>query len=288
MKKLYILLAICLVSSLLLMGCVPNINGEGDGFINEDGGIVNHPSGEENNTDGESSEGNGENDEGEENQAPDGGESNEENAPENPDGNNTSIPGENDPENPDGNNPSVPEENDPDSPNENNSENPGENDTKKPADTPVEPEQPKYGTGVGDLFIGVTLETLDGGSISTADLKGKVIILNIWATWCPPCKAELPDFNTVASEYKDDVVIIAAHSPNGNGAAQSYVNTNFPDTDIVFAYDTPNSMAYTVAGGDGYIPYTAIIDQSGVIVYSASGALSHSQLAAIIEGLLGE
>ena len=276
MKKLYILIAICLTSALLLGGCVPIP--DGDGVINENGGRVNPPSSEENNTDGEN--GHEDNDgitEGEENKAPEGNEGIEDNdgitegeenkAPEGNEGNEDNIT-----ENPEENTPEAPDK----------------NDTEGTDDTPVEPEQPKYGTGVGDLFIGVTLETLDGGSISTADLKGKVIILKIWATWCPPCKAELPDFNTVAGEYKDEVVIIAAHTPNGNTAAESYVNTNFPATDIVFAYDTPNSLAYAAAGGDGYVPYTAIIDQSGVIVYSASGILSHSQLTSIIEGLLGE
>ena len=236
MKKLYMLLAICLISSLLLFGCVPSPDGEGGGYITEDGNVVDGPSDdgyitEDGNVVGD--EGNGENT----------GDNNTED--ENSDG----------VDDPDGNN-------------------------------PVEPEQPKYGTGVGDRFIGVTLETLSGGSVNTKEFSDKIIILNIWATWCPPCKQELPDFNTIASEYKDDVVIIAAHTPNGNEAAKSYVETNFPETDIIFAYDTPSSMAYIVAGGDGYVPYTAIIDQNGVIVYSASGILSHSQLASILEGLL--
>ena len=129
----------------------------------------------------------------------------------------------------------------------------------------------------------MTLQTLDGGSVSTSDFAGKIIILNIWATWCPPCKAELPDFNRIASEYKDEVVIIAAHTPNGNANAKDYVATNFPETDIIFAYDTNYSDAYIAVGGNGYVPYTAIIDKDGVIVYTDSGILSHSQLVAFIE-----
>lgn len=142
------------------------------------------------------------------------------------------------------------------------------------------------GTNVGDLFGDVKLETISGGVVDTADYRGKILIVNIWATWCPPCKAELPDFNRIASEYADDVVIIAAHTPSGNGNALSYVNTNFPETNIIFAYDTVYSDAYLAAGGDEYVPQTAIIDQNGVIIYSDSGLMTYSQVMAIIEAYL--
>ena len=145
---------------------------------------------------------------------------------------------------------------------------------------------PEIGTKVGDRFADLTIMTMDGGSINTAELRGKIIILNLWATWCPPCKAELPDFDLIASEYKDHVVIIAADVDAGTGNAHSYVQQNFPESDIVFAYDSLYGEAYFAAGGNGYVPYTAIMDQNGVIVYTDSGMLSHSMLVSIIEGLI--
>ena len=145
---------------------------------------------------------------------------------------------------------------------------------------------PEIGTKVGNRFADVTLETMNGESINTADLRGKIVILNLWASWCSPCKAELPDFDRIATEYKDKVVIVAADVDAGNGGAYSYVQQNFPESDIIFAYDTVYGTAYSLAGGNGYVPYTAIIDQNGVIVYSDSGMLSHTVLVNIIEGLL--
>lgn len=145
---------------------------------------------------------------------------------------------------------------------------------------------PEIGTKVGNRFADVTLETMNGESINTADLRGKIVILNLWASWCPPCKAELPDFDRIATEYKDQVVIVAADVDAGNGGAYNYVQQNFPESDIIFAYDTVYGTAYSLAGGNGYVPYTAIMDQNGVIVYSDSGMLSHTVLVNIIEGLL--
>jgi thiol-disulfide isomerase/thioredoxin len=49
---------------------------------------------------------------------------------------------------------------------------------------------------------------IEGRRISTADLKGKVVIVNFWATWCPPCRAEIPDLVALQQKYKDHLVII--------------------------------------------------------------------------------
>ena len=163
-----------------------------------------------------------------------------------------------------------------------NEENSDSGEEKDENTTPL----PEIGTKVGNKFADVTLETMEGGSINTADLRGKIVILNLWASWCPPCKAELPDFDRIATEYKDQVVIVAADVDAGNGGAYSYVQQNFPESDIIFAYDTVYGTAYSLAGGNGFVPYTAIMDQNGVIVYSDSGMLSHTLLVNIIEGLL--
>ncbi len=149
-------------------------------------------------------------------------------------------------------------------------------------------EQPPVGTEIGATFESVSMKRLDGTSVSPDDYRGKIVIVNVWATWCPPCKAELPDFNKIATEYKNDVVIIAAHTPSGSENAAGYVESNFPKTDIIFGYDTESSDVYRAAGGVGYVPQTAIIDKHGVIIYSDSGILSHEQLVKIIEEQLSK
>ena len=141
-----------------------------------------------------------------------------------------------------------------------------------------------YGTKVGERFKDLSITDLSGNKVNTADLRGKIIIFNLWATWCPPCVAELPGFNEIASEYADDVVIVAVHVyDSAMHGMPSYVETNFPDTKIIFAYDTPYSDAYIAAGGTRYVPQTAIIDRNGVILYSAAGGLSESWLKSFIE-----
>jgi len=58
-----------------------------------------------------------------------------------------------------------------------------------------------------------TLKTLDGESVTLSDLRGKVVLLNFWATWCPPCKAEMPAFQRAYTDYAaEDFVILAVNA----------------------------------------------------------------------------
>ena len=153
----------------------------------------------------------------------------------------------------------------------------------KPEDK-LDPPTYTVGTDIGDLMQNVELTKINSeGTVSIEEYRGKIVVFNLWATWCPPCIRELPHFDQFANDYGNDVVIIAAHVADNNGNASSYVASNFPESKIIFAYDTSNNIGYTAAGGNGYVPYTVILDRNGVIVYSDSGALSYIELEQIIE-----
>jgi thiol-disulfide isomerase/thioredoxin len=128
----------------------------------------------------------------------------------------------------------------------------------------------------------MTLTTVDGGTVSSADFPGKVVVINVWGTWCPPCRNELPDFDRIATEYDGEVVILAVHSNSGKSNAPSFINANFPDSKIVFAYDTPEESYHSLIGGTVYYPRTVILDKEGVITYADDGAISYSYLKQLV------
>ena len=149
------------------------------------------------------------------------------------------------------------------------------------------------GSEIGNKCPTYSLDLVDGsGKVNINDYAGKVVIINFWGTWCGPCKTELPDFDRIASEYIDGVVVLAIHSVAGKSNAPTYISTNFSDSDMVFAYDTPLTgqvdMYYNLLGGKGSYPRTMILDERGVITFAQEGMMSYEQLKQRVDGLLGE
>ncbi len=144
------------------------------------------------------------------------------------------------------------------------------------------------GSAVGNLCPTYSLDLVDGsGKINIKELRGKIVIINFWGTWCGPCKQELPDFDQVASDYEGEVVVLTVHTVSYADEAPEYIATNFPDSKMLFAYDLPLTstidMYFTLLGGTSSYPRTLILDEDGVIVFTADGKVEHNQLVDVIE-----
>ncbi|MCY7434565.1 MULTISPECIES: TlpA family protein disulfide reductase [Bacillus] len=74
----------------------------------------------------------------------------------------------------------------------------------------LEPKEPAIGLEKGDQAPDFELKTLDGQTASLSDYKGKKVLVNFWATWCKPCRTEMPDLDAVRSEY-DQVEVLAVN-----------------------------------------------------------------------------
>lgn len=120
---------------------------------------------------------------------------------------------------------------------------------------------------VGSPAPNFVLPSLDGGEpISSEDFRGKTLVLNFWASWCPPCRAEMPDFQELWEERQssDDLVILAVDflAEDTVEAASSFVDEfalTFP-----IATDTPDgdvAQRYGVRG----LPATFFIDRDGIL-----------------------
>ncbi len=149
------------------------------------------------------------------------------------------------------------------------------------------------GNAIGYRCPTYSLDLVDGsGKINIKDLRGKIVIINFWGTWCGPCKQELPDFDAVAEEYAEDVVVLTVHTVDYAETAPEYIAKEFPDSKMLFAYDMPLSdgvdMYYTLLGGSGAYPTTLIVDDDGIVIFKANGKVSHDQLVSAIEGELNK
>ncbi len=128
-----------------------------------------------------------------------------------------------------------------------------------------------------------TLLSPAGESITLSDYQGQVVLVNIWATWCPPCKAEMPDINAFYEAHKDEgFVVLAVNSQEDAATVDDFIQAkgfSFP-----VALDTQGEVMrlYQALG----LPTTYIIDRNGTIQHVQTGTITSQQLKEIIEPLL--
>ncbi|MDP8240148.1 MAG: TlpA disulfide reductase family protein [Candidatus Hatepunaea meridiana] len=112
------------------------------------------------------------------------------------------------------------------------------------------------------------LRELEGKMIKLSDYKGKVIILDFWATWCPPCVQEIPHFNELAKEYAEKGLIVLGVSVDRGGVdvVKKFIKDKIPiNYPIVIADKETHSkyQSYLPKDEQGGIPFTFIIDRKG-------------------------
>ncbi|GMO39906.1 MAG: hypothetical protein Ta2B_19700 [Termitinemataceae bacterium] len=113
-----------------------------------------------------------------------------------------------------------------------------------------------------------TLKLTNGQSVTLSSLKGKVIFLNFWATWCPPCRAEMPSMEKLYQRFKDKgLEFIAVDISESSSDVQKFLNENKLTFPVALDSDHKVSDAY----GIRYIPTTFIIDRSGKIIIESTG-----------------
>jgi cytochrome c biogenesis protein CcmG/thiol:disulfide interchange protein DsbE len=103
-----------------------------------------------------------------------------------------------------------------------------------------------------------TLQDLDGNPVSLSDYEGKVIMVNFWATWCGPCRMEIPGFIELQNTYSNDLVIVGVSMDQGGPrVVEPFVEKNGINYPVVYG----NGQVATAYGGIRGIPTTFIIDR---------------------------
>lgn len=139
-------------------------------------------------------------------------------------------------------------------------------------------EELPVGIGIENMAPSFTLKDFDGNEVSLGDYKGKKILLNFWASWCPPCRAEMPDMEKFYQKYKDEgytviAVNMAATEKNPQDAL-AFVEEN--DLTFPVLVDEKGSIKalYNVMS----FPTSYFIDSDGVIRNKVIGAMSEEHM----------
>ncbi|KZE38376.1 hypothetical protein AV656_05525 [Bhargavaea cecembensis] len=157
---------------------------------------------------------------------------------------------------------------------------------QKEADTETA-EEPGEGIAKGEAAPDFTLETLDGGELTLSDLRGEKVILNFWASWCGPCRAEMPHMQEFHEEEAEEagVRVIAVNLSTSERGDKEKVMENIQSFVDEFGLTFPIPLDVEGEQMDVYrvitIPTTYIIDTSGVIRHVVRGPMDAEMMRSL-------
>ncbi|WP_239645975.1 TlpA family protein disulfide reductase [Nocardiopsis valliformis] len=146
-----------------------------------------------------------------------------------------------------------------------------------------------FETGERDAAPEVTGTTFDGDALSLSDYEGEILVLNVWASWCGPCRAEQPVLDEVHAEYGDlGVDFLGVNIKDNETAAIAYTNSKgvlYPSL-----YDQPGEIpqAFRDTVPPRAIPSTLVIDPDGNIAARVIGPTTYGQLTGLLDPLVVE
>jgi len=152
-------------------------------------------------------------------------------------------------------------------------------------ETPVEDEAAQ-GAQEKTAAPDFTVYDKDRNAVDFSDIKGKPILLNFWASWCSPCRNEMPHFDEAYKEYQDDIAFMMVDLVDGSAETEktgfSFIEENGYSFPVYFDSDQSAAMAYGISS----IPVTVLIDKDGFIITGQLGGMDEETLGRYIALLL--
>lgn len=133
------------------------------------------------------------------------------------------------------------------------------------------------GVTVGKKAPEFTLNTLDGQA-KTIGKQRTVTVINFWATWCPPCREEMPELNQFYQGHKQDIDFYAINIQESPAKVNDYIHTNQLVFPVLLDRDGGIAKIFQINA----IPTTVVIDKHGIIQYRKAGTVTKSELETVL------
>jgi thiol-disulfide isomerase/thioredoxin len=131
-----------------------------------------------------------------------------------------------------------------------------------------------------------SLPDLAGKPRNIKEWQGKVLVINFWATWCPPCLKEMPEFEALHTEYEKKGLQFIGIALDDADPVKEFIASKKITYPILLGEDQGTKLAHDLGNIVNTVPFTVIVDKKGVVVKSHMGELTREQLLEIITPLL--
>jgi len=145
---------------------------------------------------------------------------------------------------------------------------------RKPRQSPILNDDKNVGISIGKTAPDFQLQSLEGKSVKLSDFRGKNIVLNFWASWCPPCREEMPEFQRIYTENSDSLVVIGVNLQESRESAEAFIKKLGITFPILLDPNAQVKDRYNVFTQ----PVTYFIDANGKIVDKKFGPLTTEEI----------
>ena len=135
-------------------------------------------------------------------------------------------------------------------------------------------------------FFANSWQTPDGKSVNSENWRQKVLIVNFWASWCPPCVEEMPALDKIAQEYASKNVLIVGIGIDSPSNIRQFLEMTPVSYPIVIGGLEGSNLSKQMGNTQGALPYTVIINQKGKAIYTKLGKISEEELRKAINGAI--
>lgn len=130
-----------------------------------------------------------------------------------------------------------------------------------------------------------SLSDLSGKQHSTKEWQGKVLVLNFWATWCPPCLKEMPEFQELQNKYSDKGLQVIGIALDDAEPVKEFLASNKITYPILLGEDQGTKIAHDLGNIVNTVPFTVVVNKQGMVVKSHMGTLTREELQKITSPL---
>ncbi|MBZ4200648.1 MAG: TlpA family protein disulfide reductase [Methylotenera sp.] len=135
-------------------------------------------------------------------------------------------------------------------------------------------------------FFNSKLVNEDGLSQDLMQYQGKVIVLNFWATWCPPCREEMPELSELHTQYQTNNVVVIGLAVDELSLVKEFAEASPVSYPLLVGEDEGMQLASDFGNNQGVLPYTVIIGQDGKVLKTYFGRISKALLSDALKPIL--